>query len=121
MNLGRRGEDQAASWLEANGHTILERNWRSAHLEVDIISLDSRGLHFVEVKTRRLPVEGLPQDSVGPEKRRNLVRAAGAYMRNGGNRNLGDTEIFFDIIAIVFKGEEFELNYIPQAFIPIYV
>ena len=51
--LGRVGEDIACSLLEGMGHLILERNWRSSHLEIDIISYDPAGIHFVEVKTRR--------------------------------------------------------------------
>ena len=38
-DLGRQGEDIACTLLESMGHTILERNWRSGHLEIDIISL----------------------------------------------------------------------------------
>lgn len=121
MNLGRRGEDEAAAWLEAHGHTILERNWRNAHLEVDIISLDRRGVHFVEVKTRKPPFEALPQDCVGPAKQRNLANAARAYMRGGFRRNFGEAEIFFDVIGLIYNGESFEITYIPEAFIPLYV
>ena len=52
-DLGKKGEDIACRLLEEKGHTILERNWRSGHLEIDIISLDQDGIHFVEVKAYR--------------------------------------------------------------------
>ena len=54
--LGQQGEDIACAFLEGLGHQILERNWRSGHLEIDIISLGADGIHFVEVKTRRLSI-----------------------------------------------------------------
>jgi putative endonuclease len=46
------------------GHTILERNWRSGHLEIDIISFDKDGTHFVEVKTRSRSIQALSQEYV---------------------------------------------------------
>ena len=36
-DLGKKGEDIACRLLEEKGHTILERNWRAGHLEIDII------------------------------------------------------------------------------------
>ena len=35
--LGKAGEDAAATYLEENGYTILDRNWRKNRLELDII------------------------------------------------------------------------------------
>ena len=46
--VGDLGEGLACSYLESRGHTILRKNWRIGHLEVDIISRDAQGLHFVE-------------------------------------------------------------------------
>lgn len=46
--LGRHGEDETCQYLIDHGHTILERNWRYGHLEIDIISLAGDGIHFVE-------------------------------------------------------------------------
>ncbi|HAW06425.1 MAG TPA: endonuclease, partial [Rikenellaceae bacterium] len=37
--FGRRGEDEACMYLVSQGHTILERNWRCGHLEIDVITL----------------------------------------------------------------------------------
>ena len=67
-DIGRKGEDIACAFLEGLGHTILERNWRSGHLEVDIISLGQDGIHFVEVKTRRRNIQAPPQDNVDRTK-----------------------------------------------------
>ena len=41
MKIGRVAEDMACEFLMRRGHTILGRNWRSGHLELDVISLDS--------------------------------------------------------------------------------
>ena len=38
IRVGKAGEDIAAGFLIKAGHTILERNWRSGHLEIDLIA-----------------------------------------------------------------------------------
>ena len=47
--FGRWGEQTAATYLEANGYTILERNFHTAHGEIDIIASKAGVLTFVEV------------------------------------------------------------------------
>ena len=37
QTIGKAGEDFAAQYLVSKGYTILYRNYRSAHLETDII------------------------------------------------------------------------------------
>ncbi len=34
--LGLNGESLAASYLQEKGYTILDRNWRSGHKELDL-------------------------------------------------------------------------------------
>ena len=63
MRLGRRGEDIACKYLLDHGHTVVDRNWRSGHLEIDIVTVDPAGLHFVEVKSRVAPVQAAPGDT----------------------------------------------------------
>lgn len=117
--LGRLGEDAACRYLEGIGHTVLERNWRSGHLEVDIISLAKDGIHIIEVKTRVAPLTHSPEENVGADKRRRLTRAALAYLHSA--RVPRDSELFFDIITVVLDGGRTDINYIPSAWIPMYV
>lgn len=84
--LGRRpgaaGERRAARYLRRQGHRILERNWRHGKDEIDLITLDSRVLVIVEVKSRA--AEALVPGyyaAVAPEKKQALIRAARAYLR----------------------------------------
>lgn len=61
--LGKAGEDAAAKYLEQNGYTIRDRNWRKNHLELDIVADKDKELIIVEVKpvairitlSRRMP------------------------------------------------------------------
>jgi putative endonuclease len=118
---GKLGEDAACRYLQGLGHNILERNWRSGHLELDIVSLDGSGLHFVEVKTRVAPLAADPEESVRSDKRQRMVSAARAYLADKKTLHSADMEVFFDIVGVVLDEENTEIEYFPQAFIPIYV
>lgn len=119
--LGRKGEDIACSHLQAMGHTILERNWRSGHLEIDIISADAEGIHFVEVKTRQRSIQAPPQENVNAAKQKRLAKAALRYLHSAKNLPSGSLECIFDIVAITFEGGSARVEWIPRAFIPFYV
>ena len=112
---------QACRWLEAHGHLIVERGYRHSHQEIDIISTDSRGLHFVEVKTRTAPTTADPEVNITEAKRRNMVKGAQGYIHSCPKNIIRNQEIFFDVITVVLDGDEATIEYYPQAFIPIYV
>lgn len=119
--MGRHGEDETCQYLIAHGHTILERNWRYGHLEIDIISLAGDGIHFVEVKSRTAPVQGEPQEAVTASKQRHIASAAGKYM-SMKQKYLGrDLEVWFDVAAITYDGARVEFRYFPAAYVPIYL
>ena len=121
QTLGKRGEDLACRYLEGTGHTILERNWRSGHLEIDIISYDPQGIHFVEVKTRQMSIQAPPQENVSKPKQARIVKAALGYLNTTQGLPRKDMECFFDVIAITFEADTTNIEWIPQAFIPLYI
>ena len=116
--IGHRGEAAVAEYLIARGHTVLDRNWRSGHLELDIVSIDSSGVHFVEVKTRTSKDIANPEESVGYIKQKRVAQAAARYLASKG-RQLGYNEVFFDVAAVIFKDGQAEIEYFPNAFIPM--
>lgn len=118
IRVGKAGENIAAGFLIKAGHTILERNWRSGHLEIDLITLAGDGIHFVEVKSRVFPMEAGPEENVGYAKRKNMAAAARKWMKTAGK---DDLECRFDVISVVFKDGTYEIEYLPEAFIPIFV
>ena len=85
-SVGRAGEQIAVQFLLQNGYTVVERNWRHGHQEIDVIVKDDRFLVFVEVKTRScrsvedLPY-GRPARAVDHAKQKNVLLAAKAYLR----------------------------------------
>ena len=76
---GDKGEELAAVYLQKNGYTILERNWRFKRWEVDIIASKNKFLYFFEIKTRTSNRFGNPEESIGREKMNNLKNAAEEY------------------------------------------
>lgn len=121
QQLGKLGEDLACRHLESIGHTILERNYRSGHLEIDIISFDADGIHFVEVKARQLNIQAPPQDNVDRTKQGKLAKAALKYLNTSPKLPHKNAECFFDVVAVTFNGDEAKVDWFPQAFIPLYI
>lgn len=121
MRLGKRGEEIACEYLISHGHLILERNWRCGHLELDIITTDRNGIHFVEVKSRVAPVSAAPEENVGYAKQRKLIAAAKRYLNSDARKIKlnAELDVFFDIVSIVFEGDCAGVTYFPQAYLPI--
>ena len=68
MPLGRRGEGIAARYLRRCGYRILERNFRAAGAEIDLVAADRETLVFVEVKARSSGALGTPAEAVDARK-----------------------------------------------------
>ena len=102
--LGRRGEDAAARFLERRGYDIVERNWECAAGEADIVARDGDGsIVFVEVKTRSNCERGLPSEAVDAEKRKRYERIAACFL---ADYDVVDVPVRFDIIGIVAVAED---------------
>jgi putative endonuclease len=77
---GKRGEELAVKYFIELGYDILHQNWRHHHWEIDIIAIKSNMLHFIEVKCRFSEKYGLPEESVGLKKIRNLIDASAEFL-----------------------------------------
>lgn len=116
IEKGKEGEEEALRFLKEKGYFILEVNWRTRHLEADIIAMDKDKLVFVEVKTRSDSYYGEPELAVTKKKQRNLVKAANEYIElkdyNGESR--------FDIVTVLDDtGGKYTINHIEDAFYPL--
>ena len=118
--LGALGEKLAGEHLQGLGHRILEHNWRSGHLEVDLITSAPDGLHFVEVKSLVAPVAEDPTSKVDAAKRKHITSAALRYLNSGRIPGGADLEVFFDIVSVIFDKSDVNITYYPSAWIPIY-
>ena len=106
--LGEYGEEKVNRYLLDMGYTILERNWRVGHRELDFVCLDGEVLVVVEVKTRESDNVSL-FDLLDYKKRRNLQAAGAAYLTQ---KNI-HREIRFDLVVVT--GVEMHLEYIKEA------
>jgi putative endonuclease len=80
FQAGRRGEARAAAFLRWKGYRILERNYRVAQGEIDLIVRRGGVLAFVEVKARWGRAQGHPLEALPPRKVRRLSAAAAFYL-----------------------------------------
>lgn len=100
--IGNFGEDSAVKYLRRKRYRILERNYITGKLELDIIARKGKEIVFIEVKTRSVESldsdmpYGRPSDAVNLEKRRNTVNAAYAYMR----KNPSELNMRIDVIEV---------------------
>ncbi len=115
-DLGTKGENIAAGFLEAKGYTILDQNYRFHRAEVDIVALrlEPAELVFVEVKTRSNTNYSYPEEAVTKAKKKSMFRVADSYVYE---RQMGNVPIRFDIIAIGMDNPEHPLiHHIEDAF-----
>lgn len=79
---GAEGEELAATYLTQRGWTVLERNWRTAGGELDLVCRDPDGVVVVcEVKTRRGLGYGSPLEAITAQKVARLRRLAATWAR----------------------------------------
>lgn len=110
--LGKRGEEMAAEYLQKNGYTILQTNFVFQKAEIDIIAQKGNILAVVEVKTRSSLEFGLPQDFVKPKKIGLLVKAINEYIIE----NDLDVDARFDIISVYKNEKNYEIEHLEDAF-----
>ena len=113
MNTRKTGayyESLAAEYLEKNGVTILDRNFRYRGGEIDLIGREGDTYIFAEVKYRKNGDAGAPAEAVDYKKQATISRVADYYR---SRFQLTEACSFrFDIISIL--GEE--ITWLPNAF-----
>jgi len=77
--VGDSGEDKACKFLQAEGHLIIARNWKTKWCEIDIISQFEDTTYFVEVKYRKNAKAGEALEAITKTKLRQMRFAAEYY------------------------------------------
>ena len=78
--IGGHGEEVVIKYLEAKGHEILFRNFKTKQYEIDIISKKSDGIYFTEVKYRKDARYGEPLEFIDNKKREQMDFAAKSFL-----------------------------------------
>lgn len=114
MNHHRTGveyEEKAAAYLEAQGYTVLARNYRNRYGELDLIAEKGAVIVYCEVKYRSSGRYGGPFEAVGEQKQKRICRVAALhYAQYGAPRDLFCR---FDVIGF---GPDGQLRHIENAF-----
>lgn len=111
--LGTWGEQRAAEFLERIGYSILARNFRYGHGEIDLIADDNGTLVFVEVKTQASEAMGEAFNWVTKKKQRQIGRVALAYLTQ---HQIIDRECRFDVVAVAKDASGVQIQHIVNAF-----
>ena len=97
QRLGRWGEDRAAAWYVERGWEVLDRNWRGAGGEIDLVLRRDGTIVFCEVKTRSSTRYGTAAEAVDQRKQQRIRRLAVQWLR-GAHEGAG--ELRFDVACV---------------------
>ena len=113
QQLGNTGESLAAGHLQGLGYRILQRNYRTAMGEIDLIARHQKTLVFVEVKTRRSYRFGSAKSWVTTKKQRRLSLVAQIYLKQTDQM---DTRARFDVVTVDATMDPPKIEIIQNAF-----
>lgn len=105
--FGKFGEDKVYFYLLDLGYTVLERNWRIGHRELDFVCLDGEVLVVVEVKTRGSEKVDI-FELLDYKKKKSLQAAGAAYLTR---KNI-QREIRFDLVLVT--GADMHIEYVRE-------
>src|SRR5580700_3043097 len=95
---GARAEQIALEYLQGQGLTILERNYRRRLGEIDLVALDQGVLVIAEVRTRSSAAYGGAAASVSRIKQRRIIRAAAQLLQQ--HRDYAALPVRFDVLIV---------------------
>ena len=98
---GLEGERTAIAYLVSCGWEIEAHRFRLGRHDIDVVARRGSTVAFVEVKTRRSRVHGMPVESVGARKQSTIAKVASLWRLRFGRP--GD-EYRFDVVAIQEEG-----------------
>lgn len=106
LEVGRRGEREAARWMRCAGCRVVARNLRTPGGEADLVCVErgSGSVVLVEVKTRvRSEGEGGPPATaaIHADKRRRLVATARSL---SGLARFAGRPVRIDVVTVEFVG-----------------
>ena len=112
--IGRKGEQVAADFLERRGFTIRDRNFYTRWGELDIVAVEKTEIiHFVDVKTRTGLAYGTP-GTAGTSVKQQRIRTAALHWLQQENTYF--PQISFDVVEIWVLGKTAKIRYLPNCF-----
>lgn len=111
-SLGAMGERLVARYFEQRGTVVLDRNWRCADGELDLVVREAGGVVVaVEVKSRRGLGFGAPVEAVTWRKQARLRRLLAAWLREHPQQSA--TALRLDVVGVlVLPGRPVQLRHV---------
>ena len=113
QDLGRYGEDRAASYLQERGYEIIDRNWRSQVGEIDLVAKERDRLVFIEVKTRSGSGFGHPFEAITANKVARMRRLVSDWCVA---KQVSAAKVRLDAIAVLVTGGRVHIEHLKEVF-----
>ena len=109
--LGKKGENDVAKYLEINNYYILIKNFYTYYGEIDIIAKDliKNEYVFIEVKTRTTKEYGSPSDAVDTSKIKRIINSSRYFIYLN---DLWNKKIRYDVAEVYVKDKGIFINHI---------
>jgi putative endonuclease len=112
-DIGQKGEELAATFLETNGYQVLAKNYRHRRSEIDLVCQKNQVIVFVEVKRRKNNAFGYPESFVEEAQANRIKEGAEQFLIENG----WEGPIRFDILAISGTlDKDLKINHFEDAF-----
>jgi putative endonuclease len=114
LRRGDEAEQLACDHLLGRGLSLLERNYRCPHGEIDLVMQAPGTLVFVEVRYRRAAQFGTPAETVDARKQARLRATAEHFLQR--HPQGCKSACRFDIVAVSGEGADARLEWLQDAF-----
>lgn len=117
IDIGKNAENHARLYLQENGLTYVESNYRCRYGEIDLIMRDKTTTVFVEVRYRKNTSFGSGAETVDYKKQRKILATASHYLQS--HRTSTQHGCRIDVISITSSNpqssESLKIHWIPDA------
>lgn len=100
---GAQAEDRALAFLEAQGLSLIERNWRCKAGELDLVMRDGDTVVIAEVRARARDDHGDAAETVDRRKRRKIVASTLLWL--AARRKYEEWPLRFDVVTLDAGGQ----------------
>ncbi|OGY87342.1 MAG: hypothetical protein A2233_01415 [Candidatus Kerfeldbacteria bacterium RIFOXYA2_FULL_38_24] len=108
QNIGKKGEDLAAQYLQDHGFKILGQNINTRYGELDILARQKLIIHVVEVKTRTSDLFGMATEAINIKKLSKMKKTQ-QVLKDQGVIPV-HAKVQYDFIAITIRLNAFTLE-----------
>jgi putative endonuclease len=114
QHLGKTGENLAGEYLRQKGYSILARNFRFGHGELDLVALDGECLVFAEVKSYFADPLQPPEFRVSKKQKETIIRTALAFLAQFPEWE--EHPVRFDLLVVNFARYPAQIRHYEAAF-----